>query len=254
METKKCSKCNKIKPLNEFYWRKDNKKYRNECKECQILKTKIYKLNNPEKIREYHKKNIEKIIEYKKNYSKKWRKKNIERKKKSAKLWYKNNAEITKARSRERYKNNIEEERKYRKEYYKKNAKKIYKKQKEQRAINPYYNLWFRNRRKKDPMFRLNCNIKTAISMSLKGNKNGRHWEELVGYTLKDLMIHLKNLFKESMSWDNYGEWHIDHIKPVSSFNFTSYKDKEFKECWSLENLQPLWAKENIKKGNKLIA
>ena len=57
------------------------------------------------------------------------------------------------------------------------------------------------------------------------------------------------------MSWDNYGRngWEIDHIKPISSFNFNSYKDKEFKECWSLENLQPLWAEENIRKSNKIF-
>ena len=53
------------------------------------------------------------------------------------------------------------------------------------------------------------------------------------------------------MNWDNYGEWHIDHIKPISSFIFESSEDEEFKRCWSLDNLQPMWGIENIKKGNK---
>jgi hypothetical protein len=54
------------------------------------------------------------------------------------------------------------------------------------------------------------------------------------------------------MTWDNYGEWHVDHIKPISSFKITEIGDKEFMSCWSLENLQPLWGEENIRKSNKL--
>jgi len=67
-----------------------------------------------------------------------------------------------------------------------------------------------------------------------------------VGFTTLELMGHLEAQFKEGMSWDNYGRngWHIDHICPISSFKFTSYNDKDFKECWSLENLQPLWERE----------
>ena len=58
--------------------------------------------------------------------------------------------------------------------------------------------------------------------------------------------------FNDKMTWDNYGEyWHIDHIKPQSLFNFESFEDDEFKECWALDNLQPLSAEENRKKSNK---
>lgn len=78
-------------------------------------------------------------------------------------------------------------------------------------------------------------------------------WTAILGYTLDDLMKHLERRFKPGMTWDNYGRfgWHIDHKKPVSSFNFTSENDTQFKECWSLNNLQPLWWKENISKGGK---
>jgi hypothetical protein len=56
------------------------------------------------------------------------------------------------------------------------------------------------------------------------------------------------------MNWELYmqGKIHIDHKRPIASFNFNSYKDKEFKECWALNNLQPLWAEENLSKGNKI--
>ena len=56
------------------------------------------------------------------------------------------------------------------------------------------------------------------------------------------------------MNWNNYGKngWEIDHIKPISSFNFKSYEDKSFRKCWELVNLQPLWASENRFKSNKI--
>jgi 5-methylcytosine-specific restriction endonuclease McrA len=68
----------------------------------------------------------------------------------------------------------------------------------------------------------------------------------------KDLIQHLESLFTSEMTWENYGTyWHVDHIKPQSLFVYTSMTDDEFKKCWSLSNLQPLEAKENIRKSNK---
>ena len=55
------------------------------------------------------------------------------------------------------------------------------------------------------------------------------------------------------MTWDNYGEWHVDHIIPKSFFQFNSIDDVEFKMCWRLENLQPLWGKDNIRKNGRVL-
>ena len=55
------------------------------------------------------------------------------------------------------------------------------------------------------------------------------------------------------MTWDNHGEWHIDHIVPISFFEYDSTDDVEFKYCWSLYNLQPLWSGENLRKYNNLV-
>lgn len=83
-------------------------------------------------------------------------------------------------------------------------------------------------------------------------SKSSRQWEKIVGYTIEDLVKHLENNFKPEMNWDNYGSyWHIDHIKPKSWFVFSSIDDEQFKQCWALENLQPLEAKINLSKGNK---
>jgi hypothetical protein len=111
------------------------------------------------------------------------------------------------------------------------------------------------NRRKErlklDNEFRLRTNFAVLLRQHLK-NKNKNHTFDIVGYSVKDLMIHLESKFKDGMTWDNYGSyWHVDHIVPASMFN---HEDKEqFKTCWALENLQPLEAKLNLIKGDRLI-
>lgn len=106
-------------------------------------------------------------------------------------------------------------------------------------------------KRRLNPFNRLNDSMTTRIREALRGIKNHRKWCIFVGYSLEELKIHLESLFQEGMTWDNYGKWHIDHIKPRSSFRFKSAEDVEFKECWALSNLQPLWAKDNLSKGCK---
>ena len=103
----------------------------------------------------------------------------------------------------------------------------------------------------KNPRNKLSQGISTSITRGLKNGKEGKNWREFVDFTIDELKKHLEKQFKSGMSWENYGEWHIDHKKPVSMFNFNSPEDPEFKLCWCLANLQPLWAKDNIIKGNK---
>jgi len=95
--------------------------------------------------------------------------------------------------------------------------------------------------------------MSSRIWQSLAKGKNGSKWEIFVGYTVDDLKRHLEKQFQPSMTWDNYGKWHIDHIIPISAFSFTRPEDIDFKQCWALENLQPLWAKENLRKSNKIL-
>ena len=104
-----------------------------------------------------------------------------------------------------------------------------------------------------DPQKRLRRRISNQIWQSLKQAKNGKCWESLVGYTVDDLRRHLERQFRAGMSWENYGEWHIDHIVPVSAFSFQSPEDKEFQECFALSNLRPLPGTENIMKSDSRI-
>jgi len=101
---------------------------------------------------------------------------------------------------------------------------------------------------------RLRKSVSGGIRESLRGTKNSRGWESLVGYSLEDLRSHIESRFTVGMEWDNYGVfgWHLDHIVPQSVFNFKDTDDIDFKRCWSLENLQPLWWYDNVHKSDKL--
>lgn len=110
-----------------------------------------------------------------------------------------------------------------------------------------------RERRKMlDPSYVLGMRMKTAIGKALRGGKAGRKWENLVGYTLHDLKRHLERQFVPGMSWSNIGQWHIDHIIPKSVFRYQTTDDPCFKRAWSMDNLQPLWAADNLAKGASL--
>lgn len=100
---------------------------------------------------------------------------------------------------------------------------------------------------------KLRTYIGAAMSHSLRGkSKGGKGWQEIVGYTTSDLVQHLEKKFLVGMEWGNYGtHWHVDHIKPVASFDINGVGD-QLLSCWALSNLQPLWATDNMRKGAKL--
>lgn len=117
------------------------------------------------------------------------------------------------------------------------------------RKTDKYRESWMKTYKKK----RLHNAVSARMRQSLNGCKYNRTWESLVGYTLQDLREHLESQFQEGMTWENHSMdgWHIDHIRPIASFNIKTAEDEDFKKCWSLSNLQPLWAKENMSKGDK---
>lgn len=117
--------------------------------------------------------------------------------------------------------------------------------------LRNYKRKWDRSRRK-DPIFRIGENMRGNMHHALAAKKAGRKWEDLVGYSLQDLINHLTLLLGNGMTWENYGEvWHIDHITPKSWFKYESTDDPKFRECWALSNLQPKLKLDNIRKGNR---
>jgi len=74
---------------------------------------------------------------------------------------------------------------------------------------------------------------------------------ELVGCSIEELMKHIESQFTDGMSWENQGEWHIDHVRPCASFDLTD--EQQQRECFHYTNLQPLWAEDNLRKRAKII-
>jgi len=166
----------------------------------------------------------------KKVADKKWRDNNKEKLSKKHKLWYENN------------KNKWND---YIKEYRKNNIDKI-------RQIKRDYE---RNRKASDPLYKLISNFRTAIYTVLKESNVDKygHYFDILQYTPEELINHLEKQFTDTMSWDNYGIWHVDHKLPITSFDIQEMGDEEFMRCWSLDNLQPMWGEENIRKSNKIL-
>lgn len=153
----------------------------------------------------------------------------------------------------------IEERRKpYFKEYYLKNKERIAEYGKKYHEENrEKWNASTRRRmseRRKDPVFRMNRNLRRRILSAIKDKRKSDLSENLLGCSWMEARRHIESLWKDGMSWDNYGMhgWHIDHIKPCASFDLS--KPEQQKKCFHYTNLQPLWAKDNLKKGAKLAS
>lgn len=107
---------------------------------------------------------------------------------------------------------------------------------------------------KADAAYAINCRMSSAVRKTLRDGKAGRSWESLVGYSLAELVTHLARQFPKGMNWENRGEWEIDHILPISSFSYEDENDPEFRICWGLANLRPLWSSENRRKQARIVS
>ena len=103
----------------------------------------------------------------------------------------------------------------------------------------------------KHPEQRMVNRLRTALYKQLKMNCVPKtiHTFDLVGCDKNDLVKHLESQFTEGMSWDNYGEWCVDHRRPCCSFDFKD-PDQQ-KECFHYSNLQPMWKKANCSKATQ---
>jgi hypothetical protein len=155
----------------------------------------------------------------------------------------------TKERKSENHKKWSEENRNHLNEYQKKwREKNIDKIRKTKRDYQQHL-------RDTNPTYKLISYFRTAIYQVLKESnvEKNKHYFDVLKYTPEQLINHLEVQFTEGMTWDNYGEWHVDHIRPISSFNISEMGDSNFMECWCLDNLQPMWGEENIRKSNKIL-
>ncbi|HEC63733.1 hypothetical protein LCGC14_2751260 [marine sediment metagenome] len=136
-------------------------------------------------------------------------------------------------------------------EYYAQNRDVMLERSRKWRKINREYAANYeRERKKRDPMFKLVRNLRTRLYYAIKRNyKSGSAVRDL-GCSISELKVYLESLFMSGMTWKNYGKWHIDHIKPLSFFDLADRE--QLIEVCHYSNLQPLWAIDNLRKGNKI--
>lgn len=178
---------------------------------------------------------------------------------------------------REYKRNNKEKINQQNKEYRESNREEIrrkdniyYSNNREKRILNvkssPNRKLNKRNsqaRRRQDPIFKIHQNISFAVNKAIKrnGSIKGDSIVKYLPYTIQKLKEHLEKQFKPWMNWNNWGsynketwddidsstwKWNIDHVIPKSNFYYTSMSDEDFRKCWSLNNLRPYSAKQNV--------
>lgn len=239
---KECIRCTVEKSRDQFGDNKKNKDGKSRyCKECERLRGIEYRNKNREKVKES---------------AKKWRTNNPENYKKTIKKYLEKNPNMVsterlkiyrqditfrekeKKRRRDHYKNNIETEREKSKKYYHEN-KELLRKQN---------NEWKNNKRKTDGFYRMKLNLRHRLRDYLLGESKSKRTHDIVGLDKFAFKSYVESKFAEGMTWENYGKWHLDHIKPL-------YLAKDNEEALLLNhytNLQPLWAEENLKKNRKL--
>jgi hypothetical protein len=236
-----CKKCNIIKTLDKFGNNKLEKDGKNRyCKLCELERSKQYRENNRQKINESAKKYRKNNPENYKKSIEKYLEKNPNMESKNRLKLYRQTPEFRKKeneRVKDYYIKNIEKERERRKLFYQKNKKK-------EREKNDN---WRKNKLKNDGFFRMKKRLRDRIRDYMKGKSIGKKTKDIIGLDYVDFKNYISSKFTEGMTWDNYGEWHLDHIKPL----VLSENEEELLKLNHYTNLQPLWEKDNLKKNRK---
>lgn len=168
-----------------------------------------------------------------------------------ARVYYLENRDKIIPRVRDRYRSMEDELREYARRRYRSRRHELLLQQKEYRQSD-------HGRRVKSeflsrPERKLDNAVRVGVRRAFKGTRKSRPTWEMLGYSLCDLKSHLERQFLKGMSWDNYGEWHIDHIVPLADF-ISDYEPHEaVSRAWHLANLRPVWADENLRKNRKRV-
>jgi len=250
---KQCKKCKIEKEDNCF------NNGRNKCKVCKNEDVKSWKAKNKDRDKNSNK---QYRIENKKEIQQRraeWYSNNKESLVEDQKKYYDENKEKIKERVKKWKSDNSVHTSNWNAKYREENKVHITKRKKE-------YDV---NRRKKDPAYKLRRDISSFINLIFRrrgSSKLGKSITKFLPYSIQDLKDHLEKQFEPWMTWQNRGiynaklwddndsstwSWQIDHIIPNSTFEYLSMEDYAFKECWALNNLRPLSARQNVLDGAK---
>jgi len=118
------------------------------------------------------------------------------------------------------------------------------------KRCRPHIRAYMQNKRDTDINYRLGLRLRIRLWHALKGKTKDRSAVRDLGCSIDELKEYLESKFQLGMSWDNYGEWHIDHVIPLNNFDLTD--ESQIKEACNFKNLQPLWEHDNLTKGSNL--
>lgn len=228
-ESKICSKCGESKPATLEYFRMGKKSLRSDCRACEIKRRVELYRKNPEKTAENMRKWREKNPERSRELVKEYQERNHDKYKESRKKWRTKTAEVRNAYARHFYHQNDESRK-----------RKLVK-----------GNKYTKFRLDNDPTYKILRYTRNRVYIAIRKGYKSASTLELLGCTPEYAKKHLEGKFLPGMSWDNYGEWHIDHIKPLASFDLTN--PEEQRKAFHYTNIQPLWAEDNLKKGAKIL-
>ena len=191
------------------------------------------------KKRKWYLKNKEKIIKKASKYYLENKEKIKKRQQITNKIYYNNNREKIKEKSRKYYCKNKEKKLLKNKIYRINNKEKV-----------KAHDIW---RSKNNINRKLSLLLRRRTLLALKDNSKSKNTMYLLGVeNIEFLWKHLELTFKPGMTRENHGKWHVDHIRPCSSFDLS--KPEEQAKCFHYTNLQALWAHENLSKGSKYVA
>jgi len=213
---KTCTVCGVIKPMTKEFFHKKLNNFHSHCKECRKSSSNEFYLKNKIALNQ---KTKDYYIEHRGkllSYAKKYRSQNIEKLQTYEKTRYKSKSERRKILGQ------------------------------------------------KDGSTKIIHNIRVCINRCIKDIQKTSNSTKYLGCSIEEFKQYLESKFNNGMSWSNYGRpnkknsdgWHIDHIKPLASFDFENIKDQDELEnklhlAWHYTNLQPLWGLDNIRKGSK---
>jgi hypothetical protein len=236
-----CTKCNKCKPIGEFAKRKLRSGiygYEKQCKECRSHHVKVWAKKNIDIVKAYSikdiKPKIKKVCPHCKN----------EFDAHERTIYCSKECRRTAGLHPRIYTRQSKEEIKEKRKQHRDNNRVKYR---------AYRRAYIVNRLANDIDYKLKYMISNKVRTTIKGDKQYKHSIDLLGCSVEEVRNHLQCQFTKGMSWDNWGVfgWHIDHIRPIASFDFT--KEEDQRACFHYTNLQPLWWRDNVEKRDKII-
>jgi len=199
---------------------------------------------NQKYMAEYRRKNADKILKREAEY----RRKNPDKVRKRMAEYRRKNADKIGKQNAEYRRKNPDKVRKLEAEYRRKNPDKVRKLEAEYRRKNADKVRKREAEYNKKPEVKIVRAQRDRLKSIVKSTSVSRH--EMTGCTPMQLRQHIESQFVKGMTWKNQGRWHIDHIMPCSAFDLT--KPEQVKVCFNWQNLRPIWAKKNLRKGKKI--